>query len=191
MLNSHFSLSRIIVVWHNSNLISFWGSTFHKCVGPELVTIHYSYNSFRHCFLTFQSICTLILHLILLIDKTAQILLSSVYKGQNGGMGDVKGPVLHAWWMSSFVPNSATLWTAACQAPLSTGFSRQEYWSGLPCLPSGDLHDPGIEPRSLTSFALAGGFFTTSTTWESPSKLKVGIRAEGGVLCFFLDLVMR
>ena len=44
---------------------------------------------------------------------------------------------------------SATLWTVAHQAPLSMGFSRQEYWSGLPCPPPGDLPDPGIEPESL------------------------------------------
>ena len=42
------------------------------------------------------------------------------------------------------------------------GFSRQEYWSGLPCCPPGDLPDPGIEPESLMSPELAGGFFTTS-----------------------------
>ena len=42
----------------------------------------------------------------------------------------------------------ATLWAAARQAPLSMGLSRQEYWSGLPCPPSGDLPDPGIKPRS-------------------------------------------
>ena len=57
-----------------------------------------------------------------------------------------------------------TLWTVAHQAPLSMGFSRQEYWSGLPYLPPGDLPDPGIEPTFLESPALAGGFFTTSTT---------------------------
>ena len=57
-----------------------------------------------------------------------------------------------------------TLWTAACQAPLSMGFSKQEYCSGLPCPPLGDLPDPGIE--SLMSPALAGGFFTNSATWE-------------------------
>ena len=62
----------------------------------------------------------------------------------------------------------STPWTAACQAPLSMGFSRQEYWSGLPCPPPGDLPDPGIETASPTSAALAGGFFTTSTTWEAP-----------------------
>ena len=39
-------------------------------------------------------------------------------------------------------------WTVACQAPLSMGLSRQEYWSGLPCPPSGDLPNPGIEPAS-------------------------------------------
>ena len=46
------------------------------------------------------------------------------------------------------------------------GFSRQEYWSGLPCPPPGDLPDPGIKPESLTSPALAGGFFTISATGE-------------------------
>ena len=58
-----------------------------------------------------------------------------------------------------------TLWIIACQAPLSMGFSREKYWSGLPCPPPGDLPDPGTEPVSLMSPALAGGFFTTSTTW--------------------------
>ena len=43
-----------------------------------------------------------------------------------------------------------TLWTVALQAPLSRELSRQEYWSGLPFPPSGDLPDPGIEPASLT-----------------------------------------
>ena len=61
----------------------------------------------------------------------------------------------------------ATPWTVARQAPLSMGFSRQEYWSGLPCPPPGDLPDPGIKPESLASLALAGKFFTTSATWES------------------------
>ena len=47
------------------------------------------------------------------------------------------------------------------------GISRQEYWSGLPCPPPGDLPDPGIEPMSPTSPVLAGGFFTTNATWEA------------------------
>ena len=68
----------------------------------------------------------------------------------------------------SHVRLSATPWTKACQAPQSMGFSRQEYWSGLKCFPPGDLHDPGIEPMSLISPALAGGFFTTRATGKAP-----------------------
>ena len=60
------------------------------------------------------------------------------------------------------------LQTVAHQAPLSIGFSSQEYQSGLPCLPPGDLPNPGIEPMSLMSLALAGRFFTTGTTWKPP-----------------------
>ena len=63
---------------------------------------------------------------------------------------------------------SVTLWTVAPQAPLSMGFFRQRYWSGLLCLPPGALPNPGIEPASLVSPVLAGGFFTDSTTWEAP-----------------------
>ena len=48
----------------------------------------------------------------------------------------------------SHVQLFVTLWTVARQAPLSMGFSRQEYWSGLPCLPPGDLPNPGIETVS-------------------------------------------
>ena len=48
----------------------------------------------------------------------------------------------------------ATLWSVACQAPLSMGFSRQEYWSGLLCAPLEDLPDPGIEPASPATPAL-------------------------------------
>ena len=61
-----------------------------------------------------------------------------------------------------------TLWTVAHQAPLFTGFSRQEYRNGLSCPPPGNLPHPGIEPACLQSSALAGGFFTTSATRGSP-----------------------
>ena len=61
----------------------------------------------------------------------------------------------------------ATLWTVAHQAPLSMGFSRLGYWSGLLCPPPGDLPDPEIKPISLMSPALAGGFFTTSPIREA------------------------
>ena len=69
----------------------------------------------------------------------------------------------------SLVRLSATSWTVACQAPLFMRFSRQEYWSELPCPPPGHLPDPGIEPTSLTYPALAGWFFTTGTTWKAHS----------------------
>ena len=61
----------------------------------------------------------------------------------------------------------ATPWTVACWAPLSLGFSRQRYWSGLPFPHPGDLPDPGIEPVSLMSPVLSGGFFNTSTIWKA------------------------
>ena len=68
----------------------------------------------------------------------------------------------------SLVQLFVTPWTINRQASLPTGFSRKEYWSGLSCPPPGDLPNPGIEPVSLTSPALAAGrFFTTSTTWKT------------------------
>ena len=68
-----------------------------------------------------------------------------------------------------------TPWIIACEAPLSMGFSRQEYYSGLSCPPPGDLPDTGIEPVYLMSPALAGGFFTTGATWEAHSLSLSGI----------------
>ena len=64
--------------------------------------------------------------------------------------------VHHVWLFAS-------PWTVAQKAPLSMGFPRQKYWSGLPFPSAGDFSDPGMEPSSLASPELAGGFFTTST----------------------------
>ena len=64
-------------------------------------------------------------------------------------------------WIFYHVWLFVTLWTIVHQAPLSMGFFRQEYWSGLPCPPPRNLPDPGIEPVSLVSLALAGRLFTT------------------------------
>ena len=75
-------------------------------------------------------------------------------------------------------PLKAILWTVACQASLSMGFSRQEYWSGLPYPPPGDLPGPGMEPTSLMSPALEGGFFTTSATWEALKKLRTSLKKK-------------
>ena len=60
-----------------------------------------------------------------------------------------------------------TLWTVACQAPLSKRFSRQEYWSGLPFPSPGDLPDPESQLTSVESAALTGWFFTTRATWST------------------------
>ena len=68
----------------------------------------------------------------------------------------------------SVFSNSVILWTVACQVPLSMEFSRQEYWNGLPVSTPEDLLDPGIEDVSLTSLALAGGFFYCYATLEVP-----------------------
>ena len=73
----------------------------------------------------------------------------------------------------SHVQFFATPRTVAGQAPLSMEFSRQECWSGLPCLPLGNLPDPGIDPVFLTSPALADRSFTTNTTWEASFFLRV------------------
>ena len=72
---------------------------------------------------------------------------------------------VHALMLSCFhhVRLFTMLWTVALQAPLFIWFSRQNYWSGSPCPPAGDLPDPGIAPESLTSPALADRFFATST----------------------------
>ena len=68
----------------------------------------------------------------------------------------------------------ASLWTIAHQAPLSMGFSKQEYWSGLPCLHPGHLPNPGIQPLSLISPALAG---------ISPYSLPLLLPGKPHILC--------
>ena len=83
-----------------------------------------------------------------------------------------------------------TLWTVAHEAPLSMGFSRQEYWTRLPCPSSGNLPSPGIKPTSFLSPVLAGGFFTTSATCEAQANLtKIQISqqdARTSVSCGFI-----
>ena len=70
--------------------------------------------------------------------------------------------------MLSHVQLCETPWTVARQTSLSMGFPRQEYWSGLPFSSPEDLPDPGIKLTSPAAPVLAGGFFTTSATWEVP-----------------------
>ena len=70
--------------------------------------------------------------------------------------------------------DSAILQTIAHPAPLSMGFSRQEYWGGLPGSPAGDLPDAGIKPTSRHVSCIAGRFFTMSTTREAKNSLVFG-----------------
>ena len=70
-------------------------------------------------------------------------------------------------------------WTVALQTPLSKGLSRQEHWSGLPWPLSGDLPNPGIKPVSPASFALVGGVFNTSVTWEALLSPDLGLNHTG------------
>ena len=79
----------------------------------------------------------------------------------------------------SYVQFFVTPWTVAHQAPLSMVFSRQEYRSGLTCPSPGHLPDPGIEPTSLTTPTLAGGFFATSITWEALEMIRSHPRPLG------------
>ena len=84
----------------------------------------------------------------------------------------VSAPRVSRCMRAKLFQSCPTLWDAMdCSPPgsLSVGFSRQEGWSGLPCPPSGDPPDPGIEPISLMSPAWGSRFFTTSTTWEATS----------------------
>ena len=74
-----------------------------------------------------------------------------------------------------------TLWTLTHEAPLSMGFSRQEYWSGLLCPPPGDLPNPGMEPMSLTSTCI-GRFFTTSATREALYPLIEDKKKDGSLI---------
>ena len=85
----------------------------------------------------------------------------------------------------SHVQHFATPWTVAHQIPLSMGFSRQEYWSGLSCPPAEDLRDPGIELTSLLSPALAGGFFTTNAVWEAQQEAWLVSNAQTWAVCHY------
>ena len=75
--------------------------------------------------------------------------------------------MIYACVHAQLLQSCATLWTVAYQAPQSMEFSRQEYWSGLPCPPPRDLPNSGIKPASLLSTELAGALFTAET-WGKP-----------------------
>ena len=85
----------------------------------------------------------------------------------------------------------ATPWAVACQASLSTEFSREEYWSGLPFPSPGDLPDLGIEPVSLMSPVLAGRLFTTSDIFWDPHLLvnKTPLQTLTYLMCKLVEIL--
>ena len=105
-------------------------------------------------------------HSTLLIVFLSNIMLHAGYCGCSAEAGSL--PIFQDFEVCVQLPSHVwppgTPQTIAHQVPLSMGFSRQEYWSGVPFPPPGNLPDPGIEPESLKSPALAGGFFTASAT---------------------------
>ena len=79
----------------------------------------------------------------------------------------ISGATAKRCLVASCVPRFATSWAVARRAPLSMGFPRQDYWSGLAFPSPGDFSDPGIEPGSPVLAGVLGGFFTA----EPPGKL--------------------
>ena len=100
-------------------------------------------------------------------DEAVYPILSTLCSGTLAKIAETVLIVLkHAVLCRSVTSASATLWTVVSQAPLTAGFSQQEYWSGWPFPSPGDLPNPGIKPASPASPALAGRLFTT----EPPRK---------------------
>ena len=114
-----------------------------------------------------------------------KIILSSLF---SGGVTNpqvlVSGAIFQSTRVLDCVRLFATQWTVACPAPLSRGFPRQEYWSGLPLPPLGDLPIPGIELVSPVASALTGGFFTTEPP-EQSIILTVWVKKQ---ICLFFSL---
>ena len=111
-----------------------------------------------------------------LLSFSVQIILSSLLTSLFGELSSTyfllpspKKAIACMLSQFSFIRLFATPWTVARQAPLSVGFSQQEYWRGLPRPLPGDLPQRGMEYASLMSPALAGVFFT-SATWEVPKR---------------------
>ena len=92
---------------------------------------------------------------------------------------------VHAYSITSVLSYPLWLYGLSFQASLSTGFSRQEPWSGLPYPPPGDLLDQGIKPASFTSPALTGRFFSTCATWDAFTICSQGLLSLESQLCSF------
>ena len=125
-------------------------------ISHSKIPIFLSVHSHFHCFMHLFMLLTHLKNLVLLLHHPTDV---------------------HTCMLSCFshVWLFAILWTIACQAPLSMGFAKQEYWSGLPCPLPGDLLDPGIEPASPVFPDIAGGFFTPEPP-EKPTQLTISYK---------------
>ena len=143
---SHFSFS-FLLFFFTYNLRIDWGHSWESYVQEN--NFFFFLNSGDDC--SGKQKCIILPRIILRWKISGLLWILLFYKWI---------PWVHAKSFSC-VQLFVTLWAIAHQAPLSMGFSRQEYWRGVLC-PPGDLPSPGIEPESL---ALTGRFFTTSATW--------------------------
>ena len=89
------------------------------------------------------------------------------------------------------VSDSVTPWTVACQASLSMEFSSQQYWSGLPFAPPGDMPDPGIEPMSPSSPLAISRFFTTKPSRKSNIQRRYFINKATYQLLVILNMTLQ
>ena len=114
------------------------------------------------------------------IGKLLILCCSSEICSKRGLWKDLATQVHYMCCCFSCVRPFVTPWTVALQAPLSMGFSRQEWWSGLSRPLPGELPHPGIELMSLKSPVLTGGFFSISATWEAPTKVHPPLIVQKG-----------
>ena len=145
----------MMALWHQSGSYTHFSTNINKENGISLAVLHRSglHRNLKQ-------------HDHLQVENT---MIKSGLSSRNRQLQEAEADEFCCWMRAELLQSCLTLCNAidcSRQESSSMGFSRQEYWIGLPCPPPGDLPDPGIKPASLTSPALAGGFFTTSATWE-------------------------
>ena len=174
---SSFLLFIIIVFYKYYKYSSSWG----KCVLGAAILTRKTQNFHIYHFLKYFIIISILKCLISLGSELSFIhslihLLPSPRAELQGGIKPRACVLSHFSQVQVFV----TLWTADHQVLLSIGFSRREYWSRLPFPPPGIFPNPGIEPVVP---ALAGGFFTTRTIWETTIKAYRALQID----CFYFS----
>ena len=138
--------------WYFQVLQEKW-KNYSEAVKPQATVQYLNLVTARFkCYFFWSTNCTVLQDINVTVDKEINVVIWKI--------------CVCCAQLLSRVPLFVTPWMVAHQAPLSTEFSRQEYWSGLPFPTPRDFFHPGIKTASLVSPALTGGFLTTSTTWE-------------------------